>query len=79
MATYYDLGAPTVIEHTIGGRSNYEYYNGGFDGEGFKGYSVGGYLTVAKNMMVGVEYYNLKGKESNLKDRTLWQQLIVNF
>lgn len=79
LATYYDLGAPTVIEHTIGGRSNYEYYNGGFDGEGFKGYSVGGYLTVAKNMMVGVEYYNLKGKESSLKDRTLWQQLIVNF
>lgn len=77
VGTYYNLGAPTVLCHTIGGHSNYEYF--GQDHEGFKGYSVGGYLTVAKNMVAGVEYYDLKGKETSLKDRTLRSQLVVTF
>ena len=47
--------------------------------EGFKGYSVAGYYTVAKNMIAGIEYYDLKQTYSDDKMKTLWSQLIVTF
>ena len=47
--------------------------------EGFKGWKVGGYVTVAKGMRAGIEYFDLKGKESDLKQRTLWSELQVRF
>ena len=47
---------------------------------GFKGYKVAGYYTVAKNMMLGVEYYDLKGySNSEVKARTLWSEFQVRF
>ena len=72
-AKYYDQGAPTYVDPTM---------NGGWDkfnGEGFKGYQVGGNLAVAKNMVAAVEYYDLKGKESDKHARTLWSQMVVTF
>ncbi len=72
-AKYYDQGAPTVIDHTMNGAWDK------FDGEGFKGYNVGGNVTLAKNMVATVEYYDLKGKESDQHARTLWSQLDVTF
>ena len=72
-AKYYDQGAPTVIDHTMNGAWDK------FDGEGFKGYNVGGNVTFAKNMVATVEYYDLKGKESDQHARTLWSQLVVTF
>ncbi|MCH3950551.1 MAG: S-layer homology domain-containing protein [Acidaminococcus sp.] len=72
-AKYYDQGAPTTISHTMDGLYD------SFPGEGFKGYQVGGNLTVAKNMVAQVDYYDLKGKESDVHGRTLWSQLIVSF
>ena len=53
-----------------------------FDTYGFKGYMVGGNLTVAKNMVATVEYYDLKGKGGDLDNshaRTLWSELNVTF
>ncbi|WP_337800973.1 hypothetical protein, partial [Acidaminococcus intestini] len=72
-AKYYDQGAPTVIDHTMNGAWDK------FDGEGFKGYNVGGNVTLAKNMVATVEYYDFKGKESDQHARTLWSQLVVTF
>ena len=72
-AKYYDQGAPTVIDHTMNGAWSK------FDGEGFKGYNVGGNVTLAKNMVATVEYYDLKGKETDQHARTLWSQLVVTF
>ena len=72
-AKYYDQGAPTVIDHTMNGAWDK------FDGEGFKGYNVGGNVTLAKNMVATVEYYDLKGKEFDQHARTLWSQLVVTF
>ena len=47
---------------------------------GFKGYKVAGYYAVAKGMVAGVEYYDLKGKEDpKSKARTLWTELQVRF
>ena len=72
-AKYYDQGAPTMIYHTMNGMWD------SFNGEGFKGYNVGGNLTLAKNMVAQVEYYDLKGKESDQHARTLWSQMVVTF
>lgn len=72
-AKYYDLGAPTQISPTMNGAWK------SFAGEGYKGYLVGANLTVAKNMVAQVEYYDIKGKESDKHARTLWSQLVVTF
>ena len=70
---YYDLGAGTFIAHTMNADPAY------FVTEGFKGYKVGGYYTVAKGMRAGVEFYDLEGKESEKHQRTLWSELQIRF
>ncbi|WP_416182381.1 S-layer homology domain-containing protein [Acidaminococcus timonensis] len=76
---YYDQGGATYIAHTMNG--NYD----AFGPDGFKGWMVGGNLTVAKNMVAQVEYYDLKSKGDfgDYKDgdhnKTLWSQLVVTF
>ena len=74
VAKYYQQAAGTAIQHTMNGE-----YGPTYDGEGFKGYSVAGYYTVAKNMIAGIEYYDLKQTYSDDKMKTLWSQLIVTF
>ena len=74
-AKYYNQGASTVIAHTMNG--DYGVFN---DGQGFKGYMVGANYTVAKNMVAGVEYYDLKSKgDSDVTAKTIWSQLVVTF
>ena len=70
---YYDQGAPTTIAHTMNGAYDK------FEKEGFKGYMAGANLTVAKNMVASVEYYDLKGKENDKHARTLWSELAISF
>ena len=70
---YYDQGAGTFIAHTMDGDAM------AFLEEGFKGWSIAGDVTVAKNMVATVEYFDLKGKESDIKAKTLWSQLAVTF
>lgn len=74
VAKYYQHAAGTAIQHTMNGE-----YGPTYSGEGFKGYSVAGYYTVAKNMIAGIEYYDLKQTYSDDKMKTLWSQLIVTF
>ena len=71
---YYDQGGATYIAHTMNG----DYTN--FGPDGFKGWMVGGNLTVAKNMVAQVEYYDLKDKGSTSNHaKTLWSQMVVTF
>ena len=70
---YYNQGVGTFVAHTMNGGAQ------DFIDEGFKGYSLAGYVTVAKNMVAGLEWYDLKGKESNDKEKTLWSQMVVTF
>ena len=71
---YYDQGGATYIAHTMNG--DYDK----FGPEGFKGWMVGGNLTVAKNMVAAVEYYDLKDKGSTDNHaKTLWSQMVVTF
>ena len=71
---YYDQGGATYIAHTMNG-----HYDS-FGPEGFKGWMVGGNLTVAKNMVAQVEYYDLKDKgATDNHAKTLWSQMVVTF
>ena len=75
-AKYYDQSAPTVIAHTMDGAWD------AFEGYGFKGWKFGGALTVAKNMVAEVDYYDLEGKGGDTDGkhaRTLWSQLVITF
>ena len=47
--------------------------------EGYKGWWVGGRVAVAKGMVFGIEYSDLKGRETNSKNKLLWTDLVVTF
>ena len=71
---YYDQGGATYIDHTMNGAYDK------FGPDGFKGWMVGGNLTVAKNMVAQVEYYDLKDKgNTDNHAKTLWSQMVVTF
>ncbi len=74
-AKYYHQGASSYIAHTMNG-----LHGEGVEYTGFKGYSLMGYYTVAKNMVAGVEWYDLKPLEyPDMEMRTLWTQLVLSF
>ena len=73
-AKYYDQGAGTFVAHTMY-PGDWSYYVD----EGFKGYMVGGGVTLAKNMVYQLHYYDLEGKESGLDDQVLWSRLQIMF
>lgn len=73
-ANYYDQGAGTFVAHTM-----YPGDWGYYMDEGFKGYMVGGGVTLAKNMVYHLHYYDLEGKESGLDDQVLWSRLQIMF
>ena len=73
-ANYYDQGAGTFVAHTMY-PGDWSYYVD----EGFKGYMVGGGVTLAKNMVYQLHYYDIEGKESGLDDRILWSRLQIMF
>ena len=47
--------------------------------EGFKGLYAKANYAVAKNMIAQVEYWDFKGRETNVKDKSLWTHLVVTF
>lgn len=73
-ANYYNQGVGTAVAHTMY-TADWDY----FGEEGFKGYMVGGGITVAKNMVYQLHYYDLEGKESGLDDQVLWSRLQIMF
>ena len=73
-ATYYDQGAGTAVAHTMK-TGDWGY----FLGEGFKGYNVGANVTLAKNMVYNLDYYDLEGKETGADTKVLWSRLQINF
>ena len=79
-AKYYHLGAPVIIAHTMNGMHEVVDETADEATIGFKGYSLMGYCTVAKNMVAGVEWYDLKSMDAlGVKMKTLWTQLVLTF
>ena len=73
-ANYYNQGVGTFVAHTM-----YPGDWGYYMDEGFKGYMVGGGVTVDKNMVYQLHYYDLEGKESGIEDKVLWSRLQIMF
>ena len=75
LARYYNQGRGTYLAHTIDGDTDFM--------TGFKGWSIGGEVTVAKNMVASVTYYDtkaLKGEqEGNPKTKVIWSEFNVFF
>ena len=75
-AKYYDQGDATYVAHTMNGSGPDDLKAEG----GFRGYKLAGYYAIAKGMVAGIEWYDLKGKEDpKSKVRTLWTELQVRF
>ena len=74
-ARYYNQGRGTYLAHTIDGETNFM--------TGFKGWSFGGEVTVAKNMVLSATYYDtkaLKGEqEEDAKAKVIWSEFNVFF
>ena len=71
-ANYYNQPAATFVNNTF----NASYKKN----LGFKGYGVGIDYTLLKNMVAGVQYFDLKDKDTNeLRRKTLWSQLVITF
>ena len=77
-AKYYNQASTTYLPgcHTIDGFTDWR--------SGFKGWSFGGDVTLAKNMVLGVTYYETKAKNSaidgnNTKTKTLWTEFNLTF
>jgi hypothetical protein len=71
---YYNQGAGTFVAHTMKTGDWGYFYN-----EGFKGYGIGANVTIAKNMVYNLDYYDLEGKESGEDTQVLWSRLQITF
>ena len=75
---YMDRPFDTVIYPTL---ASYTYIpetlNG--DGDGYKGFEAGANLTLAKNIVAGLKYYNLDSREGDANTETIWSEVIFTF
>ena len=52
------------------------------DGDGYEGFEVGANVTLAKNIVAGVKYFDFEqreGREGNKDAQTLWSEVIFTF
>ena len=48
-------------------------------GDGYEGFEVGANVTLAKNIVAGVKYYDLESREGNQDEQSLWSEVIFTF
>ena len=83
-ANYYDMPCLTYFDTTNDG------YNGVMndwkgetashqDYDGFKGFEVGANVTLAKNIVAGVKYYDLESREQDADDQAIWSEVVFTF
>ena len=73
---YYYMPAGSVIES---GWDSTTLYDNFLNEEGYKGWFAKANYTVAKNMILGVQYWDFKSRVHNEKNKTLWGDLVVTF
>ena len=81
VAQYFDQPGGTTISHTMNGDYPYRTKANVASNylQGFKGYKLAGYYTVAKNMVLGLEWQDFEGNEDDKSYDTLWSQMIITF
>ena len=88
-ANYSDRPWNTYINPTaFSGYADYPYQIGengfqntlyGIAADGYKGYEVGANVTLAKNIVAAVKYYDFESREGNTDAQTLWSELVFTF
>ena len=73
-AKYYYAPAGSNLQHTMNGGAS-----DGLHTQGYKGYSLSGSYTVAKNMMYTMQWFDLKGREDGVKNKAWWNEFQVRF
>ena len=77
-ATYSDRPYSTYLLPT-----NFSGYavkpNDLHDGDGYEGYEVGANVTLAKNIVAGVKYFDYESREGKDDAQTLWSEVIFTF
>ena len=68
---YYEQPVNTYLAHTMTGLAGYM--------DGFKGYCIGAQYALAENTILGIEYYDLRDKITDEKNKTIWTQVIFDF
>ena len=48
-------------------------------GDGYEGYEVGADVTLAKNIVAGVKYFDYESREGSKDAQTLWSQVVFTF
>lgn len=77
-AKYHHQGAGTFTSPSVY-TDDQPYSNFIGNKEGFKGWSLSGTYTVAKNTVAAIEYYNYKGLESGKTAKTIASHLVFTF
>ena len=57
----------------------YAYLDEAVDGDGYEGFEVGANVTLAKNIVAGVKYFDFEQREGNKDAQTLWSEVIFTF
>ena len=73
-AKYYHAPAGSALAHTMNGGGMDAVFN-----HGYKGYSLSGSWTFAKNMMYTLQWFDLKDRETSKKYKTLWNEIQLRF
>ncbi len=79
-ANYYEMPALTYLDNT-----NNTYTNGMMkdwhneSADGFEGYEVGANVTLAKNIVATVRYYDLEAREDGGDDQAIWSEVVFTF
>ena len=84
-ANYSDRPADTYLNPTaFSGYADYpDYYYGanlgGLTTDGYEGFEVGANVTLAKNIVAAVKYYDFESREGNTDAQTLWSEVVFTF
>ena len=84
-ANYYDLPGMTYLDNTNDGyngvMNDWKYTEFGNDEvtDGFKGFEVGANVTLAKNIVAAVKYYDLEAREGEYDDQAIWSEVVFTF
>ena len=79
---YYYQPRATYVEHTMNGMADYMSYDASGLGPrrgGFRGWGAGLSYTLQKDLMLGLEYYDLFDLDTKRRSRTVWASLTGYF
>ena len=80
-AKYSDRPASTYLSPTIftAGYTTFDLDGEGVASDGYKGVEVGANYTLAQNIVAGVKYLSLEGREGDYTEDTLWSEVVFTF